>query len=686
MQLVSPGASPCSAQPVVELAAGGSNSCSFPVQLVDRIRSTWQSLIASNSTLYCILLAVNAWALAYTGLVHDARLYGIQLVNRTNGGTFANDLYLQFGSQDRYTIFSTLAAPLVQTLGLRLAFLLVYCVSLAVFLWGMQRLVLALCDNRLVASLALLFLATTTITFAGLETFYVNESFVTPRLAANGLTLWALALLLEGRTASAFLLMVGALALHPLMACGGFLTCVAYWMSSRFTKWHAWILGALLLPGCALVCFEVIPDRFLGQMDAGWRDATRRANPYNFPSEWAGQDWLHLLIAVGIASAACGGLLRRSDRGRLILCVTGVGIAGLIVNVIAGQLPYALPLQGQGYRWLWLLQFLQVPLGFALIHSWWQQGSLSSRTAAMIVAAYLGSRMGNQQQFLALLVSLASFAYCLSTWHNSGPSLRGVLVAMAGACWLLYHEANALLDYWRMTSSVIDPIDIVRTSPPVLFAFTRLAVAGMFVLALTWLCRSQSAGRLALISCAGLLQIGFFASTTYAESNRPASGVTMVRNYLKEHPGPAHPTVYWPLGWVNQLWFDLNVDSYFEPMQIAGNVFSRQNAMEGERRIQLVKRFELERIRDTAQIYSPLQIEQLEALFGARLDEPAPGWNDLRALCADPRLDYLMLRQNFPGRFVATDGAWFLYDCQAIRSSKASLTKTDKPDARVQVP
>ena len=52
------------------------------------------------------------------GLVHDARLYGIQVVNRVEGGSFAGDLYLQFGSQDRYTLFSTVAAPLVQMLGL----------------------------------------------------------------------------------------------------------------------------------------------------------------------------------------------------------------------------------------------------------------------------------------------------------------------------------------------------------------------------------------------------------------------------------------------------------------------------------------------------------------------------------------------------------------------------------------
>jgi hypothetical protein len=156
----------------------------------------------------------------------------------------------------------------------------------------------------------------------------------------------------------------------------------------------------------------------------------------------------------------------------------------------------------------------------------------------------------------------------------------------------------------------------------------------------------------------------------------------MVGDFLKDHDTPKHPTIYWPLGWVNYLWFDLGVDSYFEQTQISGNIFSRQTAMEGERRMQLVKRFELERIRNTKKIYSPLQLEQAEALFHAKLSEPEPTWADVKALCADPRVDYLVLLQDFPGRSVANDGRWFLYDCQAIRSAGASNSPSPKPDAK----
>ncbi len=668
MQLASPGASPGS----IELTTNPFEASTSPSLRLDalarRIEIAWGRLVASNTTLFFILLAANAWALPYSGLVHDARLYAIQLVNRIDGGSFSGDLYLRFGTQDRYTLFSTVAAPLVQMIGLKPAFLFIYFVSVATFLWGTQRLVLALCSNRTVASLALLFLATTHVTFAGLETFYVNENFVTPRLSANGLILWALALLLEQRGKTAFLLILAAFGLHPLMACGGLLVFVAYLAIPRLSKWQTLSLTIFAAVGCALLFVDSLAGRWLGHMDDLWREASRRANPYNFPAEWAGQDWFHLLVALGIALAACASCLHGTAK-RLVACVAGVGVAGILVNTIACQLPYALPMQGQGYRWLWLLQYLQVPLGFLVIRSWWGQGAFTTRAAATILAAYLGSLLGDRQQFLALLVSLTGFGVFLAAWQRSSLSALALCLGVLSLGWLIGHEAIALRAYWLKAMPKIDVIEFIRTAPEQLFAFTRLVLASILVLGLTTACRSRRAQGAVLIAAALLLQVGYFAASWHAESTRPSAGVRMVGDFLKNQHLQDRPTVYWPLGWINPLWFDLQVESYFEGTQIAGNIFNRQNALEGERRSRLVKRFELDRVRNTIRVYSPLQLQQIETQFHAPLSEPGPGWDDVETLAADPRVDYLVLLQAFPGRFAATDGSWYLYDCQAIRSA-----------------
>ena len=117
MQVVSLGAPPGSSEPLSERYAARECDSSGLAVVGQRLVSCWRSIIASNTTLFLMLLTVNAWALPYAGsLVHDARLYGIQAVNRVEHGSFAGDLYLQYGSQDRYTLFSSVAAPLVQTL------------------------------------------------------------------------------------------------------------------------------------------------------------------------------------------------------------------------------------------------------------------------------------------------------------------------------------------------------------------------------------------------------------------------------------------------------------------------------------------------------------------------------------------------------------------------------------------
>src|SRR6516164_6054317 len=75
-----------------------------------------------------LLLALNALARPYVSLIHDSRLYAVQVLNRLEGGTYADDLYLGYGSQDQFSLFSHAAVPLVGLLGLEPAFFLLYLV------------------------------------------------------------------------------------------------------------------------------------------------------------------------------------------------------------------------------------------------------------------------------------------------------------------------------------------------------------------------------------------------------------------------------------------------------------------------------------------------------------------------------------------------------------------------------
>src|SRR5579875_1347035 len=189
--------------------------------LQQRIRAFLSVLASRPRSLFCLLLAANAVALPYRNFVHDANLYGVQVLNRVDPGRFHNDLFFRYGSQDKYSVFSQIAAPLVVWLGLPTTFFVLYLASIALFLFALQRFVRAILQEPIVATLALLFVAVTEIPFGGLRVFHVNEPFLTPRLAANALVLLGLERLLAGRLVQAWGLVLIALPLHPLMAFPG---------------------------------------------------------------------------------------------------------------------------------------------------------------------------------------------------------------------------------------------------------------------------------------------------------------------------------------------------------------------------------------------------------------------------------------------------------------------------------
>src|ERR1700732_4754496 len=73
------------------------------------------------------LVGIATWALShsYRGIFHDAGLYTLQALARLHPDSLAEDAFLKFGSQDGFTIFSTIFSPIYATasrlLGVELA-------------------------------------------------------------------------------------------------------------------------------------------------------------------------------------------------------------------------------------------------------------------------------------------------------------------------------------------------------------------------------------------------------------------------------------------------------------------------------------------------------------------------------------------------------------------------------------
>ena len=101
---------------------------SFLLRWFDQALAAVADLMDRPWSLFFALLAVNAVALPYRGILHDSQLYAVQVMNRVENGAYADDLFFRYGSQDKFSVFSLAAAPLARVLGLQNTFFVLYLV------------------------------------------------------------------------------------------------------------------------------------------------------------------------------------------------------------------------------------------------------------------------------------------------------------------------------------------------------------------------------------------------------------------------------------------------------------------------------------------------------------------------------------------------------------------------------
>ena len=292
--------------------------------LVEDLETRLGRLAADPVTLVCLLLAANALVEPYRGLDHDSRLYAVQILERIHPGSFAGDLYLRYGSQDRYSVFTVLMAPLVQLCGLHVTFFCVYLASKALLFWSLLRLTRVLISSNLALILALIHLAIVPVAFGGNEIFHVNESFLTPRLSSCALVLLALERMLAGRIVVVGLLLLGSLVLHPLMAVGGILPAGLWWMARRCTwRQFVWLALAAVALATLVIGVEPLGNRLFGHMDDVWRTINLKICFYIRPARWWWSDWIRIALGCGFVvwtAAQCP----RSSAGDILGSRSGV--------------------------------------------------------------------------------------------------------------------------------------------------------------------------------------------------------------------------------------------------------------------------------------------------------------------------------------------------------------------------
>lgn len=637
-----------------------------------------QKLAASPGTLLLTLLALNALFLLYRGRHHDDVLYRAQVVNQVEDGRLAGDLFFRFGSQDNYSAFSRVAAPLAGAIGVPAMFLLLYVAARAVFFWSLIRIVHRLVPDRQAATLGLLAIAVCNPILGGFDAFHVNENFFTPRVLASSLVLLALERVLAGRLLTAAAVLAAAMAMHPLMAFPGvlflFIWCVLRYVPSRV----ALFLGvAAVAAVTTILLVRPLGLRLFGYMDAAWYAEVVGRHTCLMSTEWSTRDWMRVMATAAVTFS--GWALLRGDRraGDFLASLTAVALLGMVGSLVVCWFPYAVLVQGQPFRALWIAQAVQYPLAILLAKRWWASGSTGRVSAVLLLGFLATGPLGPTD----LLIGAGCFLALAAVLRHAPTSLKANWDWLSVAAALVLVSAlqfgrylSPTLKGWGEWCALLGLNSCIHNLVDQLAPGLRLVLALAVVVALAGLVGFGRWFRLAAL--VALLVIQLFGAIT---SEMPAfqdqaeldkDDVRFVREYIVErtHHNPRTPTVYWPTRRVDTLWFDVGVNSYCSAPQFAGTVFSRETAFEGARRAKLGSPFEMDLLRREYAMLPPEAAAELRPLFQISLQADPPQSDDLLELCSDENLDFVVARQGFAGLYAATNGTWYIYDCRELRS------------------
>lgn len=637
-------------------------------------------------TLFLALLLINSVARPYSDLIHDSRLYAVMVLDRADPGLYSDDLFLRYGSQDRFSLFSRLVAPLTEHIGLRPTFFLLYLISSALVLYSAQRFVLSFVRQRVIAALALFYLAVNPLIFGGLGVFHVNETFLTPRLWAIALVFFALEQLVHDRRWRSLLLITCALMIHPIMAFSGLLVWLYVTLTASLSIRRVIAIGVVcgLILVLALICFG---GAVLGPMDGTWRRYIVVANEYIDPSEWFARDWLRIVIAFAITIMARQQLCYSASVRRCLDAIMFVALVGLVGAAVATHLPYALPIQGQQYRAVWLLQFIQIPLAVSLLRHMWWSGSSYARPGAVALGIVLA--VGTMTMNGIQIASSAGVLLLCRYGGNFGRREAGVRPGWgASMLWgfglvaCIAPLLAPIMMSWNSTLGMPSPADVMRCVPMAIGPLITLLAAFVSVVALyRW---TGGARRFGIAALGGFLTIQtlFFVAAQRGHSPYKRN-IVALRQFVERHYGETNrlPTVYWPRSGLDNVWFGLQAKCYFTKGQAAGNMFNRGTAMECQRRALVVRPFELSEIARSGPQMHKRHIRALLKMLGEGPESGDPTLRDLYRLCCE-EIDVVITREQFDGLYSEKIGPFFVYECAEIRESiretlaQGGVTKT----------
>ena len=578
------------------------------------------------------LLAFGAWLARhyFAGMDHDSVLYTLYALAKLHPDTVGWDAAVRFGSQDRFTLFTPLYTAAIQSLGVEHAAQLLVFLSQAAFLtggWLLARRFMSALDATL--GVALLIITPGEYGFGPI--FHFLENFVTPRLAAEALVIFAVLAAVRQRYRIAAGFVLAAVLLHPIMGAAG----AAFVLVTFLVPARPKLMLALATAAFTATLGIVVAIAPLGRLtDPQWMQAIMATSHYLFISTWPTDDWSRIAVPLAILTigwrVGSTPQLRRICVGALVMVACGL----LITGIFADLLHVWLFVTAQVWRWLWLADVLAFLLAPAIVIDCWQRSD-SGRVAVMTLAGAWLFR-GQTADFL-----VTGTAVVLAIVPEGWGDRRYWRLLFLGACVLVgLGLVSILADEFTYFPNAAPGSDVLLNI--VIPACGDGVILGLVTL-LTWTVLRRFTGNtawpltpmlLAALFCVCLIPHAWRCYTGAYYTPRLANQFAPWRAQI-----PPHAEVLWP-DTALSAWYLLDRPNYWSRQQIAGGIFSQQQALLWTRRSGVI-RTAMRNSNLLPRNGTPEEIAQAtETMFPSDLE--LMDLKALRSMCGDHDLQYVV--------------------------------------------
>jgi hypothetical protein len=510
----------------------------------------------------------------YRGLNHDSVLYALSALARLHV-TLAHDVFLRFGSQDSYTVFGPLFAGAVRALDLEPAAALLTFLGQAAFFvagWALARRVM----SARLALLAVGLLIALPSDYGALQDFNYIEGFLTPRQMAEALVLASLAATLANRRIVGGIWLLAGLLFHPIMAFSGFVILFCLYVAVPRPR-LALIVGSAIL-ALSLGAALLVPVGPLRSFDAAWLDRVY-ATGYLFMSQWSLRDWSHFCIPAGVLAI---GVFTSPTLAVRKLCVAALltAAAGILATLIFCDLLHVVIFtQMQPWRWLWLAQAIAVLLLPLIVLDCWRIDRLARAAIVLLASAWALRELPPAPGIVLAAIICAASAPRLKDWRYARLIFVGcsAIFVLAMLINVLPHVLQSAVP---TTAPTFSERLVQRMSIWAGGGLPYVAILGVMY----WLGtrRSTSARAWLLAAATALVCVlapaGWHSWTAYKYTPASQALYSPWREVI-----PANAEVFWASSPVS-VWYLLERPDYWSPPQSAGDIFSREKALETQRR------------------------------------------------------------------------------------------------------